>query len=181
MRYLLGSKILKLDNSRDHDYIVVSEGEEYRREWLENGEDILYIGEITLKNKLEFKDIDSLISNNTPSNRQLLNRMLYNYQYDKDIMPEEFCITYTLLDYREELTKLLKHIKEKKLFNFNKRIKINNQFCSKIVYHIAYNIFILQNNSPILTQEQKEIIQKIHDFKMPVEYVDVLNEMIDNL
>ena len=41
--------------------------------------------------------------------------------------------------------------------------------------------FILKNNSIIITSEQKEIIQKIHDLKMSSDYLDELENMIDKL
>jgi hypothetical protein len=53
--------------------------------------------------------------------------------------------------------------------------------CSKLIYHFAYNLFILQNNSVYLTPEQKEIIQKIHDCQMPIEYLDELERMLNEL
>ena len=67
------------------------------------------------------------------------------------------------------------------MFNFNKRITTNNGHCSKIIYHIAYNLFILENNSPIITDTQKAIIQRIHDRLMPVEYIDELEKRINNM
>lgn len=32
-----------------------------------------------------------------------------------------------------------------------------------------------------MTQEQKEIIQKIHDYQMPIEYLDELERMLNEL
>ena len=46
------------------------------------------------------------------------------------------------------------------------------------------NIFILKNNSPIITVEQKAVIQKIHDCQMPIDYLDellnILMEVLKN-
>ena len=65
--------------------------------------------------------------------------------------------------------------------NFNPIIIVNKNCCSKLVYHIAYNLFIVQNNSPIITEEQKAIVQKLHDGEMPISYIDKLRAMIKAL
>ena len=65
-----------------------------------------------------------------------------------------------------------------KKYKFDKEKYSQNNCCDKKIYHIAYNMFILQNNSPILTNEQKEIVQKIHDKEMPIEYLDEMEKII---
>lgn len=164
-KYKIGSRILHLDNCKDIDYIVLSdEFPDYTRKKID-GEDILYLHQDTLSSRLTFKKYD-------------LYNTLFNYQYDRDIIGQEFPIEYHILDYRQELIKYLKDVVKRKLFNFNKQITLNKLYCSKRIYHIAYNIFILQNNSPIITEEQKAIVQQIHDGLMPIEYLDVLEHML---
>lgn len=47
----------------------------------------------------------------------------------------------------------------------------------KNIYHIAYNLFILLNNSVTLTEEQMNIVQKIHDCEMPIQYLQELRQL----
>jgi hypothetical protein len=168
-RYLIGSKLIGLSN-RDNDYIVVDTEFEHKRA-VENGEDILYQN-IEVTNKILNFDEEN------PKYRRL---WLYNYQYDKDIIGQNFPIEYHLLEHKDKLISLLKRTVEKKLYNFNKRVTVNKSYCTQIIYHIAYNTFIIQNNSPIITNEQKAIIQKIHDIQMPIEYLDELAQIIKSL
>lgn len=167
-KYKVGSSILHLNNCKDIDYVIFNdEYDDCTRKYI-NGEDILYLHKDKLINRLSFKE-------------KSLYRLTFNYQYDKDIIGQDFPIEYHILDYRQELIDTLKKVVKNKMFNFNKRIKLNKLYCSQCIYHIAYNIFILQNNSPIITENQKAIVQKIHDGLMPIAYIDVLENMLNKL
>lgn len=148
--FLIGSKLLNLSNCKDIDYLVLDNNE--NNIYNQSNVDYRYRTITNIKETLKFKNDDD--------------RKLFNYQLDKTINKEfgEF-IPYNILDYRNELTRFLKEIVSYKMFNFNKRVTTNSGHCSKIIYHIAYNLFILENNSPIITAEQKAIIQDIHDLK----------------
>ena len=161
--FLIGSKLLNLSNCKDIDYLVLDNNK--NNIYNQNNIDYRYRTITNIKETLKFKNDDG--------------RKLFNYQLDKTINKEfgEF-ISYNILDYRNELTRFLKEIVSYKMFNFNKRVTTNNGHCSKMIYHIAYNLFILENNSPIITDEQKAIIQKIHDRLMPIEYLDKLEKRI---
>lgn len=161
--YRIGSTLLHLNNCNDIDYLVLNDSKTYTRVY-ENGNDVLYDTIDNICDRLQFKYKSPLL--------------LYNYQLDYCIIGQEFPIEYHILDYKKELIKYLKEAIRLKMFNFNKRIRYNKLYCSKIIYHVAYNIFILQNNSPIITEEQKAIVQQIHDGLMPIEYLDVLEHML---
>lgn len=164
-KYQVGSKLLGLKNSKDNDFVVLCEDLVLTKRVIENGEEIFYKTKKELMYTLTFK----LINNSNT---------LFNYQYDRDIIGEDFPVEYHLLDYKNELILYLNKIVDSKLFNFNKLITCNNGNCSPKIYHIAYIVFIIKNNSPIITEEQKEIIQKIHDANMPISYLDELTKMI---
>jgi hypothetical protein len=160
---LLGSKLLGLSNNKDTDYITIND------ETKPNGEKVDFgIRKLEwIENRLNFSIIDIYT--------------LYNYQLDQSILKQDFPIKYNILDYRSELIDMLKKIVRENMFNFHKGIQAEGGNCSKMIYHIAYNVFIVQNNSPIITAEQKAIVQKIHDRQMPIDYLDTLAEMINNL
>lgn len=166
-KFLIGSSVLGLTNIKDTDYLYIYDDNETQVK-IDDGQDNRYRTKQYQIDMLEFKNDDG--------------RKLFNYQCDKTINKEfgEF-IPYNILDYRNELTRFLKEIVKKKTFNFNKRITQGDKCCCKMIYHIAYNLFILENNSPIITDEQKEIIQKIHDKLMPIEYIDELGRRINHL
>ena len=159
-KYKIGSTVLGINNNRDKDYIVISNEVNYKRETdKETKEDIIYISEEYLRNNLEFKGN--------------YHQQLYNYQYDREFIGSDFPIEYHILDYKKELLEYLKTIVYNKSFNMNPLISTNG-CCTKPVYHIAYNYFILKNNSPTLTAKQLAIVNTIHDGKMPISYIDEL-------
>ena len=161
-KYLVGSSLLGLSKARDLDYLIIGTKPS---DYTYNEEDIRFREKNELLGCMKFE-------NNSFG-------WIYNYQLDRQIN-NAFALyySYNLLDYRAQLINRLKKVVNKKLFNFNKIITQGNKCCCKIIYHIAYNLFILENNSPIITEEQKVIIQKIHDLKMPIEYLDELEKRI---
>ena len=173
MEYIIGSKLLGLKNTRDMDRLVFNSNVDYKR-ICKDGNDVVNVSEEYLKDTMRFI--------NPVGKRARL--MIYNYQLDQAIIGQNFPIKYNILDYKLELLELITRVILEKGMNFNKRITTNNGCCCKQVYHIAYNIFILYNNSPILTNEQKQIIQDIHDELVPIDYLDelvkILMEVLDN-
>lgn len=163
-RYLIGSKLLGLTNNRDIDYLYLDlDG---------TSEQEVIIQEDGIE-----KHVRTLDQLQKSLNFEVNNDMwlLYNYQLDREIVGSDFPIEYHILDHKENVKKLLKKIVKNKYCNFNKRITTGpNKSCSKIIYHVAYNLFILENNSPIITDEQKQIIQQLHDGNMPITYLDEL-------
>lgn len=170
IKYKVGSVALGLNNTKDIDYVVISNKTQKISVMNNDGiyEDLWCFTLEDLYKNLQFKSCDIFT-------------LLSNYEYDIEIIDSSFPIKYHILNYKEQLIKLLKEIVNNKSFNFDKRITQGNKCCSKMIYHIAYNLFILENNSPIITDEQKAIIQKIHDRLMPIEYIDELTEKINNL
>ena len=166
MEYIIGSKCLGLDNARDIDAIVFTDDIEFKKE-TKDGKDIVYTTIEKFNTILNFEE--------PVGYRRFL--MLTNYQKDRQIIGKDFPIEYSILEHKEELIALIVESILQGEFNFNKRVTANGGHCSKKIYHIAYNIFILKNNSPIITTEQKAIVQRIHDCEMPIEYLDELVNM----
>lgn len=161
-KFLIGSSLLGLSAIRDVDFLYIGEDKEFR---VEDGNDN--------KHRTKEEQLELLQFQNDNLNK------IFNYQLDQAINKDfgKF-IPYNILDYKNELIVLLKEVVSKGLYNFSKRFTIKNKCCTKLIYHVAYNLFILENNSPIITDSQKEIIQKIHDGNMPIEYLDELETRI---
>lgn len=167
--YLIGSQLLGLQNCKDTDILVISTEYDHKRE-KKDGKDIVYRSKANLLKYMKF-EVD--LTNNIPL-------LLYNYQLDKTIIGQKFPIEYNILDYKDKLIELIEFVIENKAYNFNPRITIEG-CCTKNIYQIAYNIFILQNKSPLITSEQKEIIQKIHDGTMSTDYIEELKKIFKEL
>ncbi len=168
MKYIIGSKELELQNCTDTDEIVVVESEvEYKRVE-ENGTDTIYMSLGLLNRLVDFDLYDN----------KYAYLMLFAYQIDSTLIGTLFPVEFHIVDKREKLKKYLNYVIENKQFNFNEDITVNGDCCSKLVYHVAYNAFILKNNSPIITEEQKDIIQRIHDGLMPIKYLEEIKKII---
>ena len=171
-RYLVGSNLLCLHNCCDHDYVVVVEtDEEYRKCVFEEENHIYYISKPMLDKYMNF-EIDY---------KENVHDYLIQYQLDQNIISWDFPYKYNILDHKDKYIELLKYVVENKKHGFRRLSKKDNECCTKGLYHIAYNMFICLNNSTILTKEQKEIIQQIHDRKMPISYLDEMEKIINSL
>lgn len=169
MQYLIGSYLLGLTENKDLDYLVITDDTSLKRKYID-GIDYFYQTQEYTNSILQFKEDNLYLK-------------LVNFQYDKDVRNDDFP-EYHILDYRSEIITILKKLVNEKIWGFSRRIFIlqnGKKFCLKNTYLIAYNLFILENNSPIITEEQKTIIQKIHDRQMPLSYLDELETRINKL
>ena len=158
---IVGSSILGLENVRDRDILVLDSEREYS--WFDLDKNNFHpVSYERLKNEMAF----------------MPNRYwdgFYAYMLDSDINPNE--LDYNVFEHKDDMRKMLKE------FNFERRGMVipekyapKIEFLDKKYYHLAYNLFLLQNGSKELSQEQKDIIQKIHDREMPLSYKDILAE-----
>lgn len=174
--YLVGSSLLNLNNGIDADYFVFDESKDgfQLRTDKENHIDYFYASSTVLNRYFNFEE-DYKTSINAVRVYSIL------YQYDIDIIKQDFPITFHVLNHREEYIEFLKYLATNNASIFNIVIK-NRQtglsYCHKNTYHIAYLTYIFKNNSLTLTAEQKQKIQTIHDRQMPLSYLDELKAEI---
>lgn len=168
--YLIGSKLLGLANNHDVDKIAIVEKDSGRR--VIDGEDVFCKLKSELDARLNFAE------EFTQSSCRLYT---YNYQYDADIIGQDFPLIYHILDKRDKYVELLNWIVDNRACNFIHTDRFNHGNCSKAIYHVAYLTFIMENNSVKLTAEQKAVVQQIHDLKMPYTYLRTLEEKIRRL
>lgn len=171
VKYLIGSKLLNLNRAKSANYLVLSTEQDHTYDCIGG----------CLVCLRSHNDIEKFTKFNVEFNRQNIEKLIFNYQLDSSIIGQNFPIEYHLLDYKNKVIEMLKTIVDNRYLNFNKKVKIKGEYCSKKIYHVAYNTFIIQNNSPIITDEQRAIIQKIHDIQMPIEYLDELAQIIKSL
>lgn len=170
-KFLVGSKLLNLDNSRDIDYVVIADKDEWG----------LHKSPFDYHVWSEQDMLDVFDFNTQNADYKKLKKLLVAYQYDYRIIQQDFPWHFDILLIREKVKNFLKFVVATQECNFSRHVCMKRKNCSKLIYHFAYNLFILQNNSVYLTPEQKEIIQKIHDCQMPIEYLDELERMLNEL
>lgn len=171
-KYLVGSNLLGLTKNKDTDYVVLdSTIEKIGKRKIDNGVECFYYSPNYLTQLMHFE---------LPYDREIL-KYMWIYQYDIDIIGQDFPIVWHILDYKDKVKEFLNWVVDNKALNFTKDIYFNDYKMSKLLYHITYMTYILKNNSVQLTKEQKENIQKIHDYEMPLEFLDTLEQEIKSL
>lgn len=178
-QYLVGSKLLNLENETDIDYFVFDETKDkfILKTDKETHTDSFYASSLVLNKYFNFEE-DYKTSPHAVRVYSIL------YQYDIDIIGQEFPITFHVLAHKTEYIEYLKYLANNNLSIFNvvcRNRKTNFVSCHKNTYHIAYLTYIFKNNSTTLTTEQKQKIQKIHDRQMPLEFLDELKADIMSL
>lgn len=168
MKYIIGSNEIGLSNEKsDLDYLIIDNSVDYQRT-NENDEDILRRSE---------ENIKSYINYSVPLDNKTCGLYIFNYQLDRDLIGTDFPIDFHLLDNKNNLITILKYTIQNRLFNFNKNVwtgEFNDKRMSKLTYHIAFNIFILVDNSVKITNEHLQIVQKIKNGEMSIDYIDEL-------
>lgn len=170
-RFLVGSLLLGFSNEEsDKDYLVIDYENVERYDFLkeENKIDIFCVGIDRLNRILNFETTNQMT--------------LYNFQYDKTIRGEDnkLPFDYNILEHLDKLKLFLKKVSKKRLYNFNKAITNTQGYMYNRLYLLAYNVFICVNNSVVLTSEQRQIVQDIHDGIKDINYIDTLKLLISN-
>ena len=176
-QYLVGSQLLNLKNWIDTDYFIFDENENRFILKINNKEqhiETFYASSSILTKYFNFEE-DYV---NFPHAERVYSVL---YQYDIDIIQQNFPIVFHVLEHKTDYIKFLQYLVNNNRVIFNvvcKDRKTNFIHCDKNTYHIAYITYILKNNSTTLTAEQQQIIQTIHDKQMPISYLDELKAEI---
>lgn len=165
---LVGSQALKLSSPRDTDYLIFENREGQRKSWFEENNNF---------HSIDAKDFKKIM--NFDKDMRIWNK-LYNYVIDRDINPNE--LDYNVFNYKDEIRDSLKWLVTNHSIVFKPYINLNNNGTwRKTNYHILYNLYLLLNDSKELTEEQKAVIQKIHDKEMPATFGEEVEKMILDL
>ena len=167
IKYRVGSKAVGLVNAKDDDYVALTD-DGFSGIINKPRADLFIRDKTELTKTLHFEQEDL-------SKRAMY---LYNYQYDEHFIGKDFPIKYNVLDYKKQYIEFLREVVDREECNLVSGVTFGSGKCSKKIYHIQYILFILRNNSPVLTAEQMAVVQKIHDGNMPIEYVDILKRKI---
>lgn len=169
--YLVGSNTLKLSNCKDVDYINIIKDKNDIKYHINDGQhipcDIFNITIEQLSDRLKFKDPDYV--------------NIWLYQYDYRLIGDDFPIHFDVLKHKDKIIQILKKLVINHSFCFAPYSYEKDHKLERIAYHIMANIFFIENNNIVLLPKQKEIIQSIHDLKMPKEYYKEMVKLIEKL
>ena len=176
-QYLVGSELLGLTSNKDKDYFIFDDSmnEDYKMVTDKETHIDYFYRKTAFFNKICNFEIDF---------KQELRIYSVLYQYDIDIIGQDFPLVFHVLNHKQDFLNFLNYVVSADVCGFGaftRKRGTQNSYCVKEIYHIAYLTYILKNNSTTLTQQQKTIIQTIHDRQMPLSFLDELKAEILNL
>lgn len=166
-KYLFGSKMLKLNNCRDEDWLVFVN--EHSPEARQRGHRRIPFYNTIIKHFVEGKGH----SNNFYQSCYLF--QLSNGFFDDENYPfKDFNILEHKKVWIEQLKGYMNHADTEQL-------ALNGEVLHKTFYHILYQYNMIVENTHFISEEAKVDVQKIHDYAMPSSYFYKLRELINSL
>lgn len=166
-KILFGSKMLKLTNNRDEDWLTFID--ERASEAREKGCQSIPFYQNLIKAFIEGKNIK-------------INRFnaLYLYQLSApfmDVADYPFS-SFNILEHKEVWKRWLKCYVNSKAIE--KRVVVGD-ILPKTCYHLLYQYRMILEDTHYISDEAKAEVQKIHDLKMPSSYFYELRDLINSL
>lgn len=167
VKVLFGSKMLKLDNNRDEDWVIFIE--EHPK-----GE-----RQIGCKSIAFFKKfIDGFINGRTQPQDPYVSQHLFQlsgrFHDDENYPFKDFNILEHKGVWIKQLKGYMNHPKTEKL-------AFSRETLHKTFYHILYQYHMIVDNVHFISDETKVDVQKIHDYEMPSSYFYELRDKINSL
>lgn len=166
-KYLFGSKMLKLDNNRDEDWLTFVNTKP------------------TLDMEKGYRSISffkTIISNfvsgrNVPSD---VHKACYFYQLSREFQNDA---DYPFNDFSvlEHKAVWIEHLKNYMNLDSTEQNAIKSDILPKKFYHILYQYNMIIEDTVWISDEAKVNVQKIHDLEMPSSYFYELKGLINSL
>lgn len=168
IKVLFGSKMLKLDNNRDEDWVTFIEKHPRGEERKQGYKSIEF-----------FKGfIKYFIEGNNRPDDFYKSCALYELSagfHDEENYPFK---DFNIFDYKQiwinQLKGYMNHPKTEEL-------ALGRDTLQKTFYHILYQYNMIVENTHFISEEAKVDVQKIHDFEMPSNYFYELRNKINSL
>lgn len=163
---LYGSKMLKLDNCSDEDWVFLVDNSR--------------------------KYVNGIATMNYPFYNRLVNsftkgsnvdgdpyKALFLYQMSKGFHDDpDYPFDFNVLEYKDTLAKCLKtYVNLPRV----EQSAIKTDILPKKFYHLLYQYYMITENVHFISDEAKAQVQKIHDLEMPSSYFYELRKLINSL
>jgi hypothetical protein len=163
---LYGSKILKLDNCADEDWITFVDNTSRR-----------VFGGTTQSYQFYSKRVDNFIKGRNVDGDAF--KALFLYQMSKGFHDDpEYPFDFNILEHKDVWAKCLKtYVNLPRV----EQSAIQKGVLPKKFYHLLYQLSMLTEDVHFISAEAKAEVQKIHDLEMPSSYFYELRELINDL
>lgn len=166
-KYLYGSKMLKLNNSRDEDWLsfIEADSKVAREQKCHSIEFYKTIIEHFIKGQSLGAD---------PFKALYLYQLSTGFSSDEDYLFKHF----NILMHKETWSQWLKAYMNSAAVE---KIATKSQYLPKSLYHILYQYYMIKEDTHWISEEAKAEVQKIHDLEMPSSYFEELKALINSL
>ena len=166
-KYLFGSKLLKLKNNRDEDWMRFQETDS--RTAQKNGCHSISFYKTLIRHFTAEQGITADYF-----------KTLYLYQLSNGFIPEEEYPfrDFNILEHKKAWINWLKAYTNAKS---SEDWATKTEVLPKQFYHILYQYYMITENTHWISEEAKAKVQKIHDLEMPSSYFEELRALINSL
>lgn len=164
-KYLIGSQLLGIKNSKDIDYLVFADT--YDHVFKNKTKEDLFIVPLEYMEKRLIFDCNDW-------------EKITLFQYDYRIIKQNFPFHFDVFENKQKIKYEFNKLINKQSYFFNPMTSALNGNLEKFAFYFAYLTFIFVNNDVKLTHKQKQIVQDIHDEKLPKEYIQTLIDLFFN-
>ena len=163
---LYGSKLLKLNNCSDEDWVVFTDTPAKQIDGIQ-----------TRKCSVYNKIIENFTKDKNAEGDAF--KALFLYQHSKGFHTDpNYIFDFDVLEYKSILAKCLKsYINREKLEQAVKKTAV----LDKRFYHLLYQYYMITEDVHWISEEAKIQVQKIHDLEMPSSYFYELRDLINSL
>ena len=165
--YLYGSKMLKLNNCRDEDWLVFID--EKPSKSMAQGERSLPFYKRINTNFIEGRNAPA-----DPFKALYIYQLSTGFHEDTDYPFNDF----NILEHKAVWIECLKSFMNDEAIE---QLAIKTDILHKIFYHILYQYNMIVEDVHFISDEAKVNVQKIHDLEMPSSYFYELRELINGL
>jgi hypothetical protein len=167
--YLVGSKLLRLDNCGDTDYVYFDKGLDFSP-----APNYHYI-------QYSAKELDFILKLFKSRPNNCLDFISYLFQFSSCFHPEsDYPVTWNVFEDKKAWVKALNVLMTDK-GSYEKFIDADAGVLKKEFYNVAYQYYMIIESSPWLSKHNLDIVQKIHDRKMDINYFNFLKKKIAEL
>lgn len=167
LKYLFGSKLLKLNNCRDEDWLIFVDSHSEARG--QRG-----VRSIPFYNTL----IEHFVNGNNDVDDFFKSCYLYQTScgfFNDENYPFNH---FNILEHKEVWINQLKGFMN---LDTTKENALKSDILRKSFYHILYQYYMIKENTHWISDEAKANVQKIHDIEMPSSYFYELRDLINSL
>ena len=163
---LYGSKLLKLNNCSDEDWVIFTD---------------LPVKQIngiaTRKYSFYSKIIDNFTRGRNAKGDAF--KALFLYQASKGFHSDpNYVFDFNILEYKSILANCLKSYINREALE---KVTLKSEMLDKKFYHLLYQYYMITENVHFISEPAKAEVQKIHDLEMPSSYFYELRDLINSL